>query len=116
MFGKFDSRSADEFVHSNWEAAFGWLFPSVLPVLGLTLSAWSLNNDEPKKGARKASTPYFRAAYIASSAYLAGVLSLILLQPLTRFSIFEIMEYSAWLLGAAQAVVIGIVGAFYLKH
>ena len=97
----------------HWQVAFGWLLPSILPVVGLTLAGWS---TEIKNGeSRLPSKHLFWFAFTSSVVYLLLIVLLILLQPITTMTIFEVIEYSGWLLGGLQGVIIGLIGFFYFR-
>lgn len=95
---------------------WGWLLPTVMPTLSLIVSVLVFEAVQHKKG-RAATMDRFLFVLTASlsGAYLASVLLVILLQPLTPLPPLQAMAQSNVWLGPFQGLVAAAMGAFFVR-
>lgn len=94
---------------------WGWLLPTVMPTLSLITGVLVL--DASRHDKRRATTDRFLFLLTAwlSGAYLASVLLVILLQPLSSVSPLQSMAQSNVWLGPFQGLVAAAMGAFFVR-
>ena len=102
------------------EQAWGWFLPSVMPTLSLILSvlgAEALSNHEQRKQ-RKATVDlfFYRLSFALSGLYLASMLVLLLLRPVTAYETpTELMALSDLWMAPFQALVISAITVLFFK-
>lgn len=94
---------------------WGWLLPTVMPTLSLITGVLVL--DASRHDKHRATTDRFLFLLTAwlSGAYLASVLLVILLQPLSSVSPLQSMAQSNVWLGPFQGLVAAAMGAFFVR-
>lgn len=110
VFGKFEN---------NIKEAWGWLLPLVLPNLTLMLSIFFSDLHQQKKSEYnlfETDIFFYRLTLGISFFYLGTILLIILLQPLSTKSIFQLMSDSSIFLGPIQAIVSGSIGLFFINR
>lgn len=95
--------------------AWSWLLPTIMPTLSLMIGV--LVMDALGRGIKimEVDVFLFKLTFGLSSAYLAAVLLIVLLQPLSTLSPFELMSQSNLWLGPFQGLVAAAMGAFFVK-
>jgi hypothetical protein len=91
-------------------AAWGWLLPSILPTASLIVTALFKTSGAEGKTVDRF---LFRLAFLMSLFYLATVIMVLLLQPLTSTAPADALAHSNVYLGPFQGLVASSFGAFF---
>ena len=108
--------------YEPWDVGFSWLSPLVIPILSLMIATWSVAETRRDRVTLKNKHVFF-LSLLASVFYLALLYVVLLSMPLDNVGqpsplekyVETVMRPSSWYLGAIQALVVVIVGKFYLE-
>lgn len=107
IFGKF-SGEVDQ--------AWSWFLPTVMPTLALIIGVLVANARAHEGSSDRNTDPFlYKLSLSLSLVYLLVVLLTLLLEPLTRMTILELMDRSNLWLGPFQGLVTGSLGAFFYR-
>ncbi len=103
----------------EWETGFGWLIPLVFPVLSFIIATWTV--AESRKDQLVLKNRYvFVASMLLSVFYLLSLYTIVVLMPREfdefRNYVKEVLRPSSWYLGTIQAIVVVVVGKFFLEE
>jgi hypothetical protein len=109
-------------IHGNyeeWDAGFGWLIPLLFPVLSLIFATWTVAETRRDRVVMHNKYVFF-LSLIASVFYLALLYAVLGSMPRELDQLHDyirrVMRPSSWYLGSIQAVVVILVGKFFLEH
>lgn len=94
----------------NASAAWSWLLPSILPTASLIITALLKTSGAETKTVDRF---LFWLAFLLSLFYLATVVMVLLLQPLTATAPTDALTHSNMYLGPFQGLVASSFGAFF---
>lgn len=97
------------------EEAWAWFLPTIMPTLSLIIGVLVLDVSSTRQRDKQIDRFLFWLAFGLSSIYLALVMLVPLMQPLTGSSPFELMKRSNFWLGPLQGLVAAVLGAFFVK-
>lgn len=106
MLGKFGTRA---------EEAWAWFLPTIMPTLSLIIGVLVLDISSTRQRDKQIDRFLFWLAFSLSAIYLALVMLVPLIQPLTGSSPFELMKRSNFWLGPLQGLVVAVLGVFFVK-
>ena len=106
IFGKFGTRV---------EEAWAWFLPTIMPTLSLIIGVLVLDFSSTRQQDKRIDRFFFRLAFSLSAVYLALVILVPIIQPLTSLSPFELMKRSNFWLAPLQGAVAAVLGAFFVK-
>jgi hypothetical protein len=112
--------------YEEWEDGFGWLIPLVFPILSLMFATWTVAQTR-KDRVVVANKHVFYLSLVASIFYLVLLYVVVGKMPRkdTAFApdakafqdyVEHVMRPSLWYLGTIQAVVVVVIGKFFLEH
>jgi len=106
VFGHYGDKAKD---------AWSWFLPSVMPVLSLIISI--LISDALGKSVKQKSTDkfLFRITICLSILYLIIVSLSVFLQPFSSLAPIELLQTSNIWIAPLQGIVVGALGAFFVK-
>jgi hypothetical protein len=104
---------------NDWDTGFSWLIPLLFPTLSLIIATWTVA-ETPKDRIIMTNKHVFYLSLTVSIFYLGMLYSVIGFMPptLSEFETYvaNIMRRSSWYLGTVQAIVVVLVGKFFLEH
>jgi hypothetical protein len=113
LIGKF------RFSASDWDAGLSWVTPLVLPVLGFIIPTWTIVGTNKDHVILK-NIHVFIAAVLMSVLYLLALFGVLWLLPQEIGAIEkyvnEVMRTSSWFLGTFQALIVVVLGKFFLEE
>lgn len=113
LIGKF------RFAPGDWDAGLSWVTPLVLPVLGVIVPTWTIRSTKKDRVVLKHVHVFFAAMFL-SLLYFFGLLAVLWLLPrdieAIQAYVNDVMRTSSWFLGTIQALVIVVVGKFFLEE
>jgi hypothetical protein len=113
LIGKF------RFSPSNWDAGLSWVIPLVLPVLAFMVPTWTIRATKKDRVVLKHTHIFFAAVFL-SVLYFLGLFGVLWLLPREIGDIEnyvnDVMRTSSWFLGVAQALIIVVLGKFFLEE
>src|SRR5262249_4969396 len=95
--------------------AWSWLLPTIMPTLSLMIGVLVMDALGHGIKIMEIDAFLFKLTFGISSAYLAAVFLIVILQPLSRLSPFDLMGQSNLWLGPFQGLVAAALGAFFVK-
>jgi hypothetical protein len=109
-------------IHDNyeqWDIGFGWLIPLIFPVLSFIFATWTVAETQKDKIVMKNSHVFY-LSLLASIFYLSLLYVVVGTMPREADALREYVQHkmtpSSWYLGFIQAVVVVLVGKFFLEH
>ncbi len=113
IIGKF------KFAPGDWDAGLAWISPLILPVLGFILPTWTLTGTRRDRVELKHMYVFFFAIFL-SLLYLLALFFVLWRLPEEIHEIEEyvnqVMRTSSWYLGTFQALILIVIGKFYLEE
>jgi hypothetical protein len=104
---------------SDWDTGFNWLIPLLFPMLSLIIATWTVA-ETTKDRIIMANKHIFYLSLTVSIFYLGMLYAVIGFMPPTVSEFEEyvanILRRSSWYLGTVQAIVVVVVGKFFLEH
>lgn len=92
---------------------FTWLLPTIMPSLSLVVGALVLDWAKGQHAVPPLSSYLFQATFWLSAGYLASVLAVFLLRPLSTLEPIQILRQANIWLGPFQGLVSATMGAFF---
>jgi hypothetical protein len=112
LIGKF------RFSPGDWDAGLAWVTPLTLPVLGFMVPTWTIGTTKKDSIVLKHAHVFFAAVFL-SILYFVGLFYIIWLLPRKiddiETYVNDVMRTSSWFLGTVQALVIVVIGKFFLE-
>ena len=113
LIGRFDLGPGD------WDAGLAWVSPLILPVLGFILPTMTLTSVP--RDLIKIKHVHVFGIVLTLSLFYIGLLFLLLWRLPLEIDKIEtyvgnVMRSSLWYMGAFQAVIMGLLGKFYLEE
>jgi len=103
----------------EWETGFGWLIPLLFPNLAIIVATWTLSETRKEQIVLK-NRYVFILSLLFSIVYLLALYTVVWQMPLdfdaVKVYVEKVMRYSSWYLGAFQAIVVVVVGKFFLEE
>jgi hypothetical protein len=113
LIGKF------RFAPGNWDAGLAWATPLILPVLGFIVPTWTIGTTKKDSIVLKHAHVFFAAVFL-SVLYFLGLFYILWLLPREiddiEAYVNDVMRTSSWFLGTVQALLIVVVGKFFLEE
>jgi hypothetical protein len=113
LIGKF------RFSPTNWDAGLSWVIPLILPVLAFMVATWTVQTTQKDRMVLRHSHVFFAAVFF-SVLYFLGLFGVLWRLPREIGEIEnyvdDVMHTSSWYFGAAQALIIVVVGKFFLEE
>jgi hypothetical protein len=107
------------FSQHDWDAGLAWVIPLVFPVLGFIVPTWTLAETRKDRVVLKDTVVFFAAVFL-SLVYLLSMFVILWRLPLEIREIEEyvndVMRTSSWFLGTLQALIVAVVGKFFLEE
>ena len=107
------------FSRSNWDAGLSWVTPLILPVLAFMIPTWTIGTSKKDRMALKHNHVFFAAVFL-SLLYFLGLFGVLWRLPreigeIEKY-VNDVMRTSSWFLGAAQGLIIVVLGKFFLEE
>jgi len=99
----------------NWDTAWGWFLPAVIPTLSLIVGVLVMDASGQSVQQREVDRFLFRLTFGLSVVYLLTVSSAIFLQPFAELPPLELMQQYNVFLGIFQGLVSAALGAFFVR-
>jgi hypothetical protein len=113
MIGKF------RFSPGDWDAGLSWVTPLIFPVLGFIIPTWTVGPTKKDLVVLKHVHVFFAAVFF-SVLYFFGLIGVLWRLPreISEIEAYvnDVMRTSSWFLGTVQALVIVVVGKFFLEE
>jgi uncharacterized membrane protein YqjE len=107
------------FSKSSWDAGLSWAIPLILPVLAFIIPTWTVRRTK-KDQIVLHHTHVLVAAVFLSACYFLGLFIVLWRLPEEigdiKNYVEDVMRSSTWYLSFAQALVIVVLGKFFLEH
>lgn len=107
LLGKYGARVGE---------AWGWLLPTIMPTLSLIIGVLIADVFGQEKSDRLVDRFFYRLTLGLSVVYLLSVLLVILVQPLSSLTPYELMSQTSLWLGPFQGIVAAAIGAFFSRE
>lgn len=100
---------------SKASLAWGWLLPTIVPILSLVLSTLAKHASSPAQFTEHVDAFAYRTALGVSVFYVLALLATLFAQPFVGGSALDWMQTSNLFLGPLQGLTVVMVGAFFQK-
>lgn len=100
---------------SKTPQAWGWLLPTLVPILSLVLATLARQVSSPEQFTEQVDTFAYRTALGVSVFYALALLATLFAQPFVSGSALDWMQTSNLYLGPLQGLTVVMVGAFFHK-